>query len=173
MYAYELMHQILSILLNLTGILFFSTFFYMVYKKEKRKTAYLERRRYTYDFCSRINKNDLFDIELLKQSNVDAEIFYKPDEYINNPEILKVVDFLDTIAIGIKSGILDPEIVVAVFESYINETRKKFEFFIMRQREYKNNPDLFVAFEMLLKKWDRIAYEAKEAMANDSRRVMG
>lgn len=142
--------------LTIAMIIGISTFYllflsYMLYRKQSRLNEKMKIKKDTIDFCfnDKVNYEEIiYSEKLLSFNRKDA-----PDE-----KILMVLSLFDKISIALKHNVYDESIIIDYYGKYFIHFYAQCRYFILQRREATKNPDLFIEYEMLIRRWERNSF---------------
>lgn len=135
----QLLYQFLSGFI----VLYCLIIFLYLYRKNTLKKNELFLKKYTFDFCN----NDKTNYEEYIVNSIRKE-------YNKKEVILKILTQFDKISIGLKHEIFVEQIIYDYYGKYFIDFYNENRFFIIQRRETSSNPDLFIEYEILVRRWD-------------------
>ncbi|MBD5215479.1 MAG: DUF4760 domain-containing protein [Bacteroidales bacterium] len=81
--------------------------------------------------------------------------FNKYNHNIKNSEaeILSILTTFDKISIALKNNVFDEKIIIDYYGKYFVHFYSIFRYFILKRRESSRNPELFIEYEKLARRW--------------------
>ena len=143
MYMAEYAMQLIEIVVALACGIYFFTFIYIFYRKEKEKIRERDVRRYTLEYC--IKK-----INLLNKYTDD-----KTGVYENNEDaIYDILNLFECLSVGVYTGVFDEEVVARFFGSYMRNFYENDRINLFEMRKRKNNAGVYANYEQFMEEWD-------------------
>jgi hypothetical protein len=133
---------------------------YIVYRKQNRKKERLKVINDTMTFC--------FDDKTNYENLIYQEMFsYKLDGDALNTNQLQVLATFDKISIALKNKVFDENIIIDYYGKYFIHFYYVSKYFILKRREMTKNPDLFIEYEMLVRRWENYNLSTERRFENE------
>lgn len=136
-------------------ILMLLMLFYMRYIKITRYRELNKRKKDTIDFCFSDKTNYEQFIFITETSDFDR---FNQDIETTDTEILSILTTFDKISIALKNNIFDEKIIIEYYGKYFIHFYSIFRYFILKRRESSKNPELFIEYEKLVRRWSENSY---------------
>ncbi len=147
----DLLNNISIFVIGLS-LLFLLFHYYNSHRRQLEFNRESERKKYTYEYCMKINPNDYI-------SRMNQHMFFEinVDEALSDDdnEMLEPLELATKIAMGVQIGILDEAIIRRMLGSFLTSIYTKYKIVMIRQRERTNSSYLYSEFEMLIERWER------------------
>lgn len=127
-------------------IMYSCAFFFVLYKREKRRENDYRKRQYTYDCCAN---------QELKLADKFFMFGGSYEKKFNSPNFFNALSIYNKIAAGVNSDILDENVVKSYFEEDFMQVYNLYRFEMVALRNSNENPYLFNEFEILMERWKR------------------
>ncbi|MDR6459062.1 hypothetical protein J2786_002169 [Chryseobacterium vietnamense] len=131
-------------LVNGIFILYFVIIFLFYYRKINQKRQIDNLKTYTFDFCTKDDTN----YEKFMINYFDHKGWKTTDD-----ATFMILANFDKISIALKHRVFHEEIIYDYYAKYFIQFYSEFQFFIIQRREMTANPDLFIEYEKLVRRW--------------------
>lgn len=165
----DIIYMLFNMSISIIGIAYIAMLIYNYYRKEKRRSEELIRKRYTYELCM----GDSHGYINMFQYNE----FQKNKIYIEGSDdnILETFEYCNKIAAGVNNGILDENVINSFYGGYFTQVYYGYRLYLLTYREKNSNPFMFIEFDKLMEKWNsknidnnRINTEMFDRIRNDN-----
>ena len=148
-FLYDTLLSMFNIIIPMC-ILMFLSLFYIRYIRLSKYKELNTRKKDTVDFCFRDKTNYEKFIYLAETSD-----FNKYNHNIENSEaeILSILTTFDKISIALNNNVFDEKIIIEYYGKYFVQFYSIFRYFILKRRESSRNPELFIEYEKLARRW--------------------
>lgn len=151
---YETITTMFNIMIPM-GILMLLMLFYMRYIKTASYKELNKRKKDSIDFCFSDKTNYEQFIYITETSDFNR---FNQEVAIKDSEILSILTTFDKISIALKNNIFDEKIIIEYYGKYFIHFYSIFRFFILKRRESSKNPELFIEYEKLVRRWSDNSY---------------
>ncbi len=133
------------------SILYSIILFLFYFKKLTTKRDIEKKKQESMNFCF----NDKFDYEKFVTED-ERHRFFSEDK-----QALKILSNFDKISIALKHNILDEPVIFDYYNKYFIHFYNEYQYFIIERRQKSENPDLFLEFEKLARRWENELHNFK------------
>jgi hypothetical protein len=119
-----------------------------LYLSNKRKDNRKETLIYTYDIC----KNDTRNYELIFHPN-NSNVENESSKLIIQSQQAEAIQYFEKLAIGIKSKLLDEEIIYDCYSRYFFLAQRNLKYAFLNYNNKYGDPNIYIEYFKLLNKW--------------------
>lgn len=156
--------QFISMLFVLIIGLYFFMLIFIFYRNEKRRTKNRNVKRYTFEYCTKEMK------KLAKYIYNSKDVLNDRGDILRDKqnEFFFILNIFDSLTVGIYTEVLNEEIVIMYFGSYMQSFYEDNRLNLFRMRKIQNNAGLYANYERFMEELD---FRKKRLKNLNSRRV--